>query len=157
MSFSLSKVVPKQTDAMLPAVQESNSLSSRNLSKYQRAKHRNGIRCGAIKMPGGFSCRVEPGHRPALAQDLRLFVGGETAECIGDGADQGIGEKRRLGDRARPVRFRRPQFARRRQSVAARRVESRSIAGGSGIECVDRLAQMAGGNSDQRRKPFDSE
>src|ERR1700753_3860488 len=140
MSFSLSKVVPTQTDAMLPAVQEFNSLSSRNLPKYQRAKHRDGVRRGAIKMPGGFSCRVEPGHRPALAQDLGLFVGGETAKCIGDGADQRISEKRRLGDGARPVGFRRLQRVSRRQAITARRVEPRGIAGGSGIECIDRLA-----------------
>ena len=92
---------------MLRGLQEVDGLSSRNLSKNQRAEHRNGIRRCAVKMPRSLSRGVKAWYRPLLTQDFRLFIGGETAECIGDGADQGIGEIWRFRDRSRPIRFRR--------------------------------------------------
>src|SRR5665811_1322602 len=101
-------------DLMLPSLQKADSLSSRNFSENQRAEHRHRVRRAAVKMSGGFSCGVKAWYRPMLAQHFRLFAGRETAKGIGDGPDQRVGEKRRLRDRPRPVRFRRPQFAGRR-------------------------------------------
>jgi hypothetical protein len=132
---------------MLSPVQEIHSLSSRDLPENQSAKHRYRIRRGAVKMPGGLSRGVEAGHRPLLAQDFRLCVGRKAAEGIGDRADQRIGEEGRRGDGARPVRFRRLQFARRREAIAARGIEARGITRRRRIEGIDRLPQIGSRNS----------
>lgn len=137
---------------MLSGVQKVDSLSSGNFSKDQSAEHRNGIRRGTVEMPGGFSRGIKTAHRPALAQDFRPFVGRKAAECISDGADQGIGQKRRLCDRARPVRFWRLQFGSGRQPIATRRIEARNVAGSRGVECCNGFFQIAGGNCDMRGK-----
>src|ERR1700722_10302366 len=94
-------------EAMLSPLQEADSLLSCNLAENQRAKHRDRIRRRAVEMPGGFSRGVEAGHRPFFAQHFRIVVGRKSAEGIGDGADQGIAEKRRFCNRSCPVRFRR--------------------------------------------------
>src|ERR1700754_5264386 len=101
----VSLIVARAT--MLPRLQKLDSLSSGDLPKNQRTQHRDGIRRGAVKMPGSFSGCIKTVHRAVVGQHLSLFVSGQTAECIGDRADQRIGPKRRLGERPRPVRFRR--------------------------------------------------
>src|SRR6266581_2930379 len=85
------KPVPTLPDHALArtGVHEVDSLSACNFSKNQGAKHRNRIRRGSVKMPGDLSRGVEARHRPTLAQDFRFLIGGETAKCVGDGADQG--------------------------------------------------------------------
>src|SRR6266700_7744814 len=81
-------------------VHEVDSLSACNFSKNQGAKHRNRIRRSSVKMPGDLSRGVEARHRPTLTQDFRFLSGGETAKCVGDGADQGVCEIWRLRDRS---------------------------------------------------------
>jgi hypothetical protein len=88
---------------MLSGLQEVDSLSPGDFSKDQSAEHCNGVRRRTVKVPGGFSRRVKAGHRPHIAQDFCLPVGGETTECISNRADQGICQKRWLGDRPRPL------------------------------------------------------
>src|SRR5688572_22683189 len=61
--------------------------------EYQGSEHGDGIRRRAEEVPGHLSGGVEAGDGlAALAQHLRLGVGGDAAEGVGDGADQRIGE-----------------------------------------------------------------
>src|SRR5258708_23105985 len=109
-------------------VHEVDSLSACNFSKNQGAKHRNRIRRSSVKMPGDLSRGVKARHRSTLAQHFRFLIGGKTAKRVGDGADQGVCEIRRLRDGSGPVRFRRGLFGVRPPSLAQGGLQTRTPA-----------------------------
>src|SRR5665647_1362374 len=79
-----------QRGTMLSPVQELHSLFARDFSERQRPQHRHRVGRGAVEMPGGVAGCVKARYRPLLAQHFRFRVGGETAEGVGDGADQWV-------------------------------------------------------------------
>src|SRR3954468_111582 len=106
-------------------------------------------------MPGGFPRGIKTEYRSAFAQNLSLFIGRKAPECVSDGADQRVRQKGWLGDGSRPVRLWWLQRTCRRQSIASRGVELRSIARRGGIECIDCRSQTSGANPDLRREFFE--
>ena len=97
---------PKSSTASSPA----------RRAEHEGAQHRDRVRRGAVEMPGDLAGGIEAGNRRAAAQHPRAVVGRNPAERVGDGADQRIGQERRLEDRPRPVRLRRLKLAASRQA-----------------------------------------
>jgi hypothetical protein len=106
-------------------------------------------------MPGGFARRIEARHRPIAVEYFRPRIGSETAERVGDGANQGVGKIRRFRDGARPVRFRWMEPAASRDPVAAGGIEGCRIRRDGGIIAIDRLSQISAGDSDQFGQALD--
>ena len=88
--------------------------------EHEGPEHGDGVGRRAEEMPRHLAGGVEAGDGAALAQDLRFRVGGDAAECVGDGADQRIGEIGRPFERASPVRFRRRDLAAAAASASVR-------------------------------------
>src|SRR5579883_1147803 len=136
----------------LSSLKVGNRLDTGNAAEHERAQNRYRVRGGSVKVTGNFAGRKETGKRTVVAEHLSLGVGGKAAERVGDGADQGIGEKRRFGDGARPVRLWRMKRPACRQPVTSRCVEPRRVAGCRRVVARDGLGETRRIEPDQARK-----
>ena len=86
-----------------------------------------------VEVPGDLAGRIEAGNGRAARSTRARVVGRESAEGVGDSADQRPGEERRIAIARAQFDFGGASVRVGREPVAARGVETRGIAGAGGV------------------------